>query len=75
MLVLNISDDGEGYPKIMLEQQNDVILGINQSTGSTGLGLYFAGQVASMHKSGNIKGNIHLSNGKNSGSIFTIRIP
>ena len=75
MLVLNISDDGEGYPEIMLEQQNDVILGINQSTGSTGLGLYFAGQVASMHKSGSIKGNIYLSNGENSGSIFTIRIP
>ncbi len=75
MLVLNISDDGDGYPEIMLEQQNDVILGINQSTGSTGLGLYFAGQVASMHKNGHINGNIHLSNGKNSGSIFTIRIP
>ena len=75
MLVLSIFDDGKGYPEIMLEQQNDVILGINQSTGSTGLGLYFAGQVASMHENGDLKGNIHLSNGEISGSIFTIRIP
>jgi len=50
MLELTISDDGPGYPEKMIKQQNEVILGVNQSTGSTGLGLFFAGQVASMHK-------------------------
>ena len=75
LLEITISDDGPGYPEMMLESQNDVILGINQTTGSTGLGLYFAGQVASMHKSGDLKGQIKLSNGKDFGGIFTIRIP
>ena len=75
MLELIISDDGSGYPDIMLANQDEVILGINQSTGSTGLGLYFAGQVASMHRHDGLKGNIQLSNAKNSGGIFTIRIP
>ncbi len=75
MLELTISDDGPGYPNKMLEHQNEVILGINHTTGSTGLGLYFAGQVASMHKRGEQSGLIHLSNQKNSGGIFTIKIP
>ncbi|MCP4414476.1 MAG: HAMP domain-containing histidine kinase [Gammaproteobacteria bacterium] len=75
MLELKVSDDGNGYPKKMIEQQNDVILGINQSTGSTGLGLYFAGQVASMHKNTIQSGQIKLSNGENTGGVFSIRIP
>lgn len=75
MLEIRIMDDGPGYPEAMLNNQNDVILGINQSTGSTGLGLYFAGQVASMHNRNNIEGTIHLSNSAESGGIFTIRIP
>jgi K+-sensing histidine kinase KdpD len=75
MLDIAISDDGTGYPVLMITNQKDVILGINQSTGSTGLGLYFAGQVASMHSNDNKTGNICLSNCENSGGIFTIRIP
>ncbi|PCJ50513.1 MAG: hypothetical protein COA74_01665 [Gammaproteobacteria bacterium] len=75
MLEITIEDDGPGYPEVMIASQNDVILGINQSTGSTGLGLYFAGQVASMHKSEDKIGTIFLSNADTSGGIFTIRIP
>ena len=75
MLEMTISDDGPGYPELIITNQNDVILGINQSTGSTGLGLYFSGQVASMHNNDNKTGNICLSNSENSGGIFTIRIP
>jgi len=75
MLELNISDDGRGYPKKMLDQQNEILLGINQNTGSTGLGLYFAGQVASMHTQGKLSGQIYLSNKEEMGGKFTIRIP
>ena len=75
MLLININDDGPGFPEMMLNTQNDVILGINQNTGSTGLGLYFAGQVASMHRRGTNKGRIHLSNMVNSGGKFSIQIP
>jgi len=75
MLEIKISDDGPGYPDLMLVNQNEVILGINQNTGSTGLGLYFAGQVASMHQRNETVGKIHLSNATESGGIFSIRIP
>jgi K+-sensing histidine kinase KdpD len=75
MLDIAISDDGPGYPELMITNQHDIILGINQSTGSTGLGLYFSGQVASMHQNDNKIGNICLANSANSGGIFTIRIP
>ena len=75
MFELQISDDGDGYPDFMLENQNDVILGINKNTGSTGLGIYFAGQVASMHQCNGARGKIYLSNASDNGSIFTILIP
>lgn len=75
MLDIAISDDGPGYPELMITSQNDVILGINQSTGSTGLGLYFAGQVASMHHKDDKTGSICLSNSESIGGIFTIKIP
>ncbi len=74
-LEITISDDGKGYPESMISSQNEVILGINQSTGSTGLGIYFAAQVASMHQKGNLMGCIQLTNAENSGSIFKIKIP
>jgi K+-sensing histidine kinase KdpD len=75
MLDIAISDNGPGFPEIMISNQNDVILGINQSTGSTGLGIYFAGQVASMHNNDDKTGSICLANSDNSGGIFTIKIP
>lgn len=75
MLELKVFDDGPGYPEMMINNQNEVILGINSATGSTGLGLYFAGQVVSMHHRNDLQGTVVLSNAENSGAVFTIRIP
>ncbi|MGE8399294.1 MAG: ATP-binding protein, partial [Burkholderiales bacterium] len=47
-VVLSINDDGDGYPQAMIERQADYVQGINQSSGSTGLGLYFAGRIAEL---------------------------
>jgi len=49
-LVLSINDDGDGYPAEMLERQADYVQGINHSSGSTGLGLYFANRIAALHQ-------------------------
>ena len=74
-LLMRISDDGDGYPEKMLKYQNNYILGINQSSGSTGLGIYFAGQVAKLHKRDSSKGEIKLSNHPDGGGVFEIRLP
>ncbi|MGV8921331.1 MAG: sensor histidine kinase [Pseudomonas sp.] len=62
-LVLAINDDGPGYPEHMVESQMDYVLGINQSSGSTGLGLYFAARIAELHERGGVKGRIEIGNG------------
>ena len=75
-LSITIFDDGPGYPAPMLELVGDYMAGINQSTGSTGLGLFFAQKVAQMHSHGNKQGVIELSNGGTlGGGIFRIRVP
>ncbi|MFN3578882.1 MAG: sensor histidine kinase [Pseudomonas sp.] len=61
-LVIAISDDGQGYPPSMIEHQSDYVLGINMSTGSTGLGLYFGQCIAQLHQRNGIKGHIELLN-------------
>jgi len=73
---LVISDDGPGYPAPMLELAGDYIQGINQSSGSTGLGLFFADKVAGLHQHDNNSGRISLSNGGQlGGGVFKITIP
>ncbi|MGB0495285.1 MAG: sensor histidine kinase [Kangiellaceae bacterium] len=75
-LVIQINDDGHGYPEAMLNLQENYMHGINQSTGSTGLGLFFADQIASIHKNKSKKGYIALSNGGAlNGGLFEIYIP
>lgn len=73
---IKVSDDGPGYPKIMIEMAGNYMQGINQSTGSTGLGLFFAQKIADLHSHKGIAGTINLSNGGMlSGGQFEIRIP
>lgn len=75
-LVIHIKDNGKGYPDDMLcctEQQQK---GISFSSGSTGLGLYFAARAAEMHKNKNRNGYIRISNeGLNQGGCFSIYLP
>lgn len=75
-LEIQICDDGPGYPAPMLEMMGNYIQGIDQSTGSTGLGLFFAQKVADIHSHGGKSGCINLANGGPlGGGVFTISIP
>lgn len=75
-LQLIVADDGPGYPKAMIEKQQDYLLGINQSSGSTGLGLYFSGQIARLHSKDGRQGHIVLANGQPmSGGAFSMVLP
>jgi signal transduction histidine kinase len=75
-LSISISDDGPGYPEQMLALQGDYMHGIDNSTGSTGLGLFFAHKIAQLHKHANKTGYIALANGGNlGGGVFTITLP
>ncbi|MWV10792.1 sensor histidine kinase [Pseudomonas sp. R-28-1W-6] len=76
MLVLSICDDGQGYPPAMLAEQSDYVLSLNHSTGSTGLGLYFAGRIAALHERNGVCGHIAISNGGPlGGGEFRIYLP
>ncbi len=75
-LVIRIEDDGLGYPQSMLDMLNQEDHEESFSNGRTQLGLYFAEQVAHMHRSGERQGSIHLSNHHQlPGSCFEIRLP
>ncbi|PKM29949.1 MAG: histidine kinase [Gammaproteobacteria bacterium HGW-Gammaproteobacteria-11] len=75
-LVIAISDDGQGYPAAMLEHQSEYVLGINMSSGSTGLGLYFGQRIAELHQRNGVQGRIALANdGALGGGEFRIYLP
>lgn len=75
-LVIAISDDGQGYPSGMIENQSDYVLGINMSTGSTGLGLYFGQRIAQLHQRNGLQGHIELRNDSPlGGGEFRIYLP
>ena len=74
-LSIIISDDGPGYPAQMLEKVGDYIHGINHSSGSTGLGLFFAQKIAELHSHGDNYGRINLRNGGQlGGGVFELII-
>ncbi|MCK9797582.1 histidine kinase [Pseudomonas chlororaphis] len=74
--VLTINDDGEGYPAQMIERQADYVQGINHSSGSTGLGLYFAGRIAALHQRNGVCGHTEISNGGPlGGALFKLYLP
>lgn len=75
-LTIRISDDGQGYPESMCSQSDNPKLGINFQSGSTGLGLYFAGRVAAMHRKGDTVGYISITNGGPlGGGVFCLHLP
>jgi len=75
-LVISINDDGPGFPAQMIERQTDYLLGINQTSGSTGLGLYFAANIARQHQRQGVKGHIEIANGGAlGGGLFRIYLP
>lgn len=75
-LILAVEDDGEGYPPKMLDAPLSMERGVDFTSGSTNLGLYFASQVAQMHQEGDRQGRIHLRNGGDlGGGIFELFLP
>ncbi|AMA44786.1 sensor histidine kinase [Pseudomonas monteilii] len=75
-LVISINDDGPGYPQAMLDRQKEFIQGIEPSSGSTGLGLYFASRIAALHGRDGIQGRIEISNGGAlGGGVFRLFLP
>jgi signal transduction histidine kinase len=75
-VVIVINDDGPGYPPNMIEFQSDYVQGINHVSGSTGLGLYFAAQIAARHQRNGVCGRIELANGGAlGGGMFSLYLP
>ena len=75
-LVITVEDDGEGYPRSMLEKSTQDLAGFDVSQGRTGLGLYFARLIAGAHTRDDQRGHISLSNGGSlGGSVFEVTLP
>ncbi len=75
-LKISICDNGPGFPQRMLQMPEQLNLGINFETGSTHLGLYFAGEIAKLHQQGGHRGYIELSNGGVlGGGVFCLYLP
>lgn len=76
-LVIEIHDDGKGYPQDLLDAPpGEILNNINFQTGSTSLGIYFAEMVTRLHTQGDKKGCIKLANGgKFGGGVFSIHLP
>lgn len=75
-LKISINDDGPGYPAYLIEHQTDYVSGINQGSGSTGLGLYFASNIARLHARNGVHGRIEIANGGAlGGGLFSLFLP
>lgn len=77
LLELRVEDNGNGYPSSMLQDVvGDVHKGIRFSSGSTGLGFYFASRAARMHKNGERYGSLTIENGGAfGGGCFVVKLP
>jgi signal transduction histidine kinase len=83
-LELRVEDNGPGYPAALLRAgeiaTRGMAGGVNFLTNSAGLGLYFSGQVAKMHRHRGRQGSVRLENGGRNGSkygggCFILRLP
>src|SRR5471030_713803 len=81
-LELRVEDNGGGFPPAMLEAGASAMdlapanAKVNFLTNSSGLGLYFASEVAKMHSHRQRRGAIALENGGAlGGGVFVLRLP
>ncbi|CAM2801481.1 sensor histidine kinase [Moritella viscosa] len=75
-LVIEIADNGDGYPDSMLQAQHSAMGELSCKQGRTGLGLYFARLIANAHIIKGEVGHIELKNGGSlGGGIFTLTLP
>lgn len=75
-LQICIEDDGEGFPEKMFVPLDSLETAINLQTGSTGLGLYFAEQIANIHHNGDKRGATMIDNQSQlGGGRFKLLLP
>jgi len=81
-LEVRVEDNGDGFPPAMLAAGAAAMTwraneqGVDFMTNSSGLGLYFSGEVAKMHKHRQRSGSIALENGATlGGGCFILRLP
>lgn len=79
-LELRVEDNGPGYSPALLKAgeiaARDTLGGVNFLTNSAGLGLYFSGEVAKMHRHRGRQGSVRLENGgRYGGGCFVLRLP
>jgi signal transduction histidine kinase len=72
MLVLEIGDDGPGFPEGVLNSGGRLPMAVSGS--GTGLGLYLAHKIAGLHKLDDRQGHVELRNGE-SGGLFRMVLP
>lgn len=74
-LELRVEDNGAGYPDALLAAP-DAAQGVDFRSGSTGLGLYFAREVAALHRHHDRHGTVRLENGGAlGGGCFILSLP
>lgn len=74
-LRIDIDDDGQGYPDMMLDYGNSKTE-IDFSSGSTGLGIHFIDISTKLHNNGKESGYMQLANdGRLGGGVLSIFIP
>lgn len=75
-VLIEVSDNGPGYPAAMLAAASNKASPLCADYSRTGLGLYFARQIAASHQRAGKKGQITLKNGGNlGGSVFKLVLP
>ncbi len=75
-LMIEVKDDGDGYPQSMLDMSKVNLDNFCISEGRTGLGLFFARLIAKAHKNKKRSGRIELMNDtETGGSVFQLYLP
>jgi signal transduction histidine kinase len=73
-LVLQVEDDGPGYPGAVLQRGSQPLPG--GADGSTGLGLYFSRTAAAAHRKHEQSGLVKIENGGAlGGAVFALWLP
>lgn len=74
-LWIEVRDDGAGFPEKMLHSVRNRDRGIDFGSGSTNLGLFFAGEIARLHQRGAAAGRVELHNPDGGGGLFRLFLP
>jgi signal transduction histidine kinase len=74
--IINVEDDGAGFPQGMLDTQESLDLHDELMEGRTKLGIFFAEMVAKLHRNREKEGSIRLRNNHSlPGGCFSLWLP